>query len=707
MELLTERYIVATDVGGTCTDTVVFAAGKGLHMGKVLSTPANFADGVLASVASAADAMNLTLDQLLDDTDLFVHGSTVVDNAIYTRGGSLTGLITTQGFEDTLPSTRGPAGRWAGLTESGLKHPVLTERAQPLVTEQLIRGVPERVDYKGAVLKELDEGAAENAIRYLIEHRGVEAIAVCLLWSFYNPEHEIRIADIVRRLSPSTYVTVSSAVAPIPGEYERSSTTVINAYCGRLVDGYLNDLQRRLTANGYGGPVLVMQGYGGLLPVSDALTRPIGMLESGPAAGVIGSKYLGELMGDGNIIAADMGGTTFKVGVIQQGELEYARNPLVDRFHYIAPKIEVVSIGAGGGSIITLDSRTHLPRVGPRSAGADPGPVCYGRGGNESTLTDVLLLCGYMDPETFLGGTITLDKERARRVFVRDISEPMGVSIEEAAFGIYQIAIEQTAGLIREVTVERGVDPRDFVLHSFGGCCGMVCGLFGEDLNVRRIIVPYTASVNCAFGMVSADIVHEYATTAIVQAPAEASKLNKIFDMMFQRALKQLQSDGFGGERIRLERSVDLRYMRQVHEVTTPIGADGDLTDQDVETLVNDFERLYQRKYGPGSTYRGAGVEMTMFRLKARGLMPRPGIAGEKLKGRDASKALVGNRPIYVPRRGGMSPAAIYHFERLVPGNVINGPAVILTDITTIVIQHGHHGHLDEFRNIVIELRRH
>jgi N-methylhydantoinase A len=704
---LSARYVVATDVGGTCTDTVVIAAGKRLHLGKVLSTPANFAQGVLSSIASAADAMEITVGELMQNTELFVHGSTVIDNAIYTRSGSLTGLITTRGFEDTLPSTRGPAGRWAGLTESGLKHPVLTERAPPLVTEDLICGVPERVDYKGAVLKELDEKAAADAIRYLVENKRVEAIAICLLWSFYNPDHEIRIAELVRRLSPSTYVTMSNTVAPVPGEYERTSTTVINAYCGRLVDGYLTDLQARLTGVGYGGPILVMQGYGGLLPVSEALTRPIGMLESGPAAGIIGSKYLGELMGDENVIAADMGGTTFKVGVIQQGELEYARAPLVDRFHYVAPKIEVVSIGAGGGSIITLDARTRLPRVGPRSAGADPGPVCYGRGGDESTLTDVLLLCGYMDPKTFLGGAIPLDPDAARRAFVRDICNPMGVSVEEAAFGIYKIAVEQTSALIREVTVERGVDPRDFVLHSFGGCCGMMCGLFGEDLNVQRIIVPYTASVNCAFGMVSADIVHEYAISAVIQAPTEAAKLNKIFEMMLPRAVKQLASEGFSADRIRLERSVDLRYMRQVHEVTTPIVAEGELNDQDVETLVNDFEHLYRRKYGPGSTYRGAGVEMTMFRMKARGVMPRPVVAREKLQSTVASDALVDRRAIYVPRRGGMCSADIYHFDRLAPGNIVDGPAVILTDITTIVIQDGHRGYLDELRNVVIEIGAH
>lgn len=699
-----QSYVVATDVGGTCTDTVVFAVGEDVHLGKVLSTPPNFADGVLSSVASAAEAMGLTVAELFGRTSLFVHGSTVVDNAIYTRDGRPTGLITTEGFEDTLPSTRGPAGRWAGLSEDGLKHPVLTERAEPLVGESRIVGVPERVDYKGAVLRSLDEEAVRNAVRRLVSEQGVEAIAVSLLWSFHNPEHEQRVAAIVRDESPDTYVTLSSAIAPVPGEYERTSTTVINAYAGRLVHDYLTHLQRKLREAGYDGPVLVMQGYGGLLPAEEAAERSIGMLECGPAAGVIGSRYLGELMGDENVIAVDMGGTTFKVGVIQDGEIEYARSPLVDRFHYVATKIEVVSIGAGGGSIITLDERTGIPRVGPRSAGADPGPICYGRGGTEPTLTDVMVLCGYLDPTTFLRGTMRLDVEAARSAFAQTIAGPMGMAVEDAAFGIYQIAIAQTSGLIREVTVERGVDPRDFVLHAFGGSCGLMCALFGEELSVKRVIVPYTAAVNCAFGLVSADIVHEHAITATLQAPVDAEKVNKIFESMVPRAVEQLRREGFEGDRIRLDRSVDLRYMRQVHEVTTPVRNGQRLGDADVATLVQDFERLYERKYGPGSTYRGAGVEMTMFRLSARGLITRPEIRPEPLKGSDARAAQMGRREIFVAKRDGLAAADVYDFNRLKPGNVVTGPAVLHTPITTIVVQDKQVARLDEFRNVVIEL---
>jgi N-methylhydantoinase A len=315
-----------------------------------------------------------------------------------------------------------------------------------------------------------------------------------------------------------------------------------------------------------------------------------------------------------------------------------------------------------------------------------------------------MVLCGYLDPATFLRGTMRLDVDAARSAFARTIAGPMGMAVEDAAFGIYQIAIAQTSGLIREVTVERGVDPRDFVLHAFGGSCGLMCALFGEELSVQRVIVPYTAAVNCAFGLVSADIVHEHAITATLQAPVDAEKVNKIFDSMVPRAVAQLRREGFDGDRVRLDRSVDLRYMRQVHEVTTPVRNGHRLEDADVATLVQDFERLYERKYGPGSTYRGAGVEMTMFRLSARGLITRPEIRPESLKASDARAAQVGRREIFVAKRDGLAPADIYDFNRLEPGNVVTGPAVLHTPITTIVVQDEQVARLDEFRNVVIEL---
>lgn len=690
------RYVVATDVGGTCTDTVIFDTSGAVYFGKALSTPPNFADGVLDSIASAARAAGIDADDVLAATQLFTHGSTVVDNTLLTRAGARTGLITTEGFEDTLHVTRGAYGRWAGQTEDQIKHVVASDRPEPLVAMGEIRGVPERVDYKGEVIRELDEGAVEAAIRHLVENRNVEAVAVCFLWSFFNPGHEQKVRQIMARVAPDIYVTLSSEIAPIPGEYERTSTTVINAYAGRIASDYLGELAAKLGGRGYGGAVLVMQGYGGLLPASEAAGRAVGMIESGPAAGIIGSKFLGDLIGDSNIIAADMGGTTFKVGVIEDGEIGYGREPMIDRFHYLAPKIDVVSIGAGGGSIVALDPGTNVPRVGPQSAGALPGPVCYGRGGTEPTLTDVAALAGYLDPAIFLGGDMTLDIDAARRVFDEKIAKPLALSVEAAAIGIMRVAAAQITDLIHEITVERGLDPREFVLHAFGGMCPILSGLFGRDLNVKRIVVPYAAAVNCAFGLASADIVHEYSVTKTLPMPSPPEELNAIFDPMIEAARTQLGDEGFDLDDMRFERAVDLRYGLQVHEVTTPVRSDASFTEDGVEALAAEFESLYERRYGKGSAYRDAGIEMTMFRLTARGIVARPELQAAALEGQDGEAARMGTRDIFVEGHDGLAPAAIYDFEKLRPGNTVSGPAVIHTPITTIVLQDKQSGRLDQ-----------
>ncbi|MFM8350284.1 MAG: hydantoinase/oxoprolinase family protein [Actinomycetales bacterium] len=696
------KYLVATDVGGTCTDTVVFAAGEPIHLGKALSTPPNFADGVLDSVRSAASSMGLSLQELLGQTSLFVHGSTVVDNAIFTRDGARVGLITTEGFEDTVLITRGGYGRWGGLTEDRMKNMVHTDRAQPLVRAGCIVGVPERVDYKCAAIRELDDAAIEQALQQLLD-QGIDAVAVSFLWSFYNPTHEQQVRSVLAKINPDLYCTLSSDIAPTPGEYERTSTTVINAYAGDIARNYIRSLEGLLAQSGYSGPVMIMQGYGGLLPASEAAERAIGMLECGPAAGVIGSRALGEALGQPDVIATDMGGTTFKVSVIQGGQIEYAREPMVDRYHYTQPKIEVVSIGAGGGSIVWLEEGSLAPRVGPRSAGSRPGPVCYGLGGEEPTLTDVFMLIGYMDPNIFLGGTMTLDMARAREVFEAKIARPLGLSVEEAAFGVYRVATAQITDLIREITVERGLDPRDFVLHAFGGSCGMVCGMFGAELNVQKMVIPYTASVNCAFGLVSADIVHEYSAVAVLPVPSPAETVNEIFEPMRQRALAVLAEEGFTGDQVQLDLSIDLRYSRQVHQVTTPVRGSYPLGTADLETLADDFEALYERKFGKGSAFREAGIEMTQFRLSARGLMVRPELLPTPVDGPDPTAARIGRRQIFVDARSAMVESDIYDFELLKNGNVVAGPAVIHTPITTIVVQEHQRAVVDAFRNVVIE----
>lgn len=699
-------YLVATDVGGTCTDTIVVSSSGEITIGKALSTPPDFATGVLNSIRSATDVMQLSLSQVLEKTTLFIHGSTVVDNTVFTREGSRTGLVTTQGFEDALLVTRGAYGRWSGLTEEGIKNPVKTSRAPALVDPAAIVGIRERVDCDGDVVEPIELAGAREAIRYLVQDQKVDAIAVAFLWSFYNPSHEQAIRKLVDEVAPGTYVTLSSDIAPVPGEYERASTTVINAYAGRVTGDYLKALGELLSQAGYHGQTMVMQGYGGLLPVEEAAVRAVGMIECGPAAGVIGAKFLGDAMGDLDIIAADMGGTTFKVGVIQNGELEYAREPMVDRFHYVAPKIDVVSIGAGGGSIIQLDPKTKLPTVGPQSAGSRPGPICYGLGGQEPTLTDVMMLIGYMDSGHFLRGSMPLDIETTRRIFKEKIADPLGTSVEEAAIGIYRIASAQITDLIRKITVERGLDPRDFVLHSFGGTCGMLASAFGEELSVRRIVIPYTASVNCAFGLVTADVRHEYSVTKTIQSDAPADEINSVFEPLMEKAVRQLATEGFAADSIAMNWAVDFRYRRQVHEVTTPVRAQTPLTDEGLKSLVADFEGLYERKFGRGSAYREAGIEMTMFRLTASGLLKRPKIPRLAEGSADASAARIGSRRIFVERRNSLADGAIYDFDRLKPGNRLEGPAVIHTPITTIAVQEGQTARMDGYRNIVLEMER-
>tara|TARA_Y100001934_G_C12383323_1_gene793948 strand:+ start:2989 stop:5109 length:2121 start_codon:yes stop_codon:yes gene_type:complete len=701
--IVKDKYIIATDVGGTCTDTVIIASGEPILVGKSLSTPPNFANGIINSIKDAAKNGSLDINSLFKSCRFFVHGSTVVDNTLLTRDGAKTGLITTEGFEDTLLITRGAYGRWGGLTEDGIKHPVSTNRADPLVPGDRIKGIIERVDYKGHILRELDLDQAESSIRDLIENHKVNALAVCLLWSFFNPLHEQKVKEIVRSISPETYVSLSSEIAPVPGEYERTSTTVINAYAGRIIENYLQSLSSKLRDHGYDGEILVMQGYGGLLPAIEASNKAVGMLECGPAAGVIGSRYLGSLMGDENIIAADMGGTTFKVGVIQNGELRHAREPMVDRFHYVAPKLDVVSIGAGGGSIISIDPRTNVPVIGPQSAGAFPGPVCYGQGGEEPTLTDVMMLIGYMDPDRFLGGSVPLNIKLAKHIFKAKIADPLGLDVDEAAVGIYRIAAAQITDLIHEITVEQGLDPRDYVLHAFGGSCPLLCSMFGAELQVKKIVVPYTASVNCAFGLVSADVIHEYTHTETFSVPCDINKVNSIFEPMIKKAQNQLKADGFIDKTISMEWSIDLRYARQVHEVTTLIKGVTPLNKDSMNLLIKHFEELYERRYGKGSAYRDAGIEMTMFRLTAKGLVERPSVERLPINSKDYSEAIIDNRKIFVDLHNGLKESPVLDFDKILPGNAFSGPVLIHTPITTIVIQEGQTGHMDDLKNIIIE----
>ncbi|MEM7466593.1 MAG: hydantoinase/oxoprolinase family protein [Pseudomonadota bacterium] len=695
-------FVIATDVGGTCTDTVIVSSNGEIHLGKVLSTPPNFAIGVIASVDNAAGKMGYPLAEVLAQATLFIHGSTVVDNTIITRSGAKTGLVTTKGFEDTLRVTRGAFGRWGGLNEAQIKHPVATDRAVPLAAFSATIGAAERVDYKGGVVEQLDEPEIRATLKNLIHHESLEAIAVCLLWSFKNSQHERFIRKIIEEIAPQCYVTLSSDIAPVPGEYERTSTTVINAYAGKVVRDYINDLEIKLREYNYSGPLLIMQGHGGLLNAEHAAERAVSLIECGPVAGLIGSQYIGARLEQDDIIAVDMGGTTSKVGVIRSQSLSLDDQPMVDRFHYSAPKVEVVSIGAGGGSLVSLEAGTNVPQVGPESAGSLPGPICYGNGGTVPTLTDVMLIIGYMAGDYFLGGQHKLDIEAAQNRFAKEIAEPLGLSVREAAAGIFRIACSQMSDLIHQITVERGLDPREFVLHAFGGTCPMLASTFAEELRVKKIVIPYTASVNCAFGMTTADVVHEFAETNIIALPTTANDIAAAFKPLLADAKKSLAADNFSSSESEYRCAVGMRYRLQVHELIVPIA--GIPQDQaGVEKLMDDFEQLYEQRYGKGSAYKEAGMEITQCRVSAHGLMPRPALFSGSADNSKVDDAKITEREIFVEKSQSFAKADIYDFTKLQAGHVIRGPAVIHTPVTTIVIQEVQHATIDQYMNTVIE----
>ncbi|MDP2727127.1 MAG: hydantoinase/oxoprolinase family protein, partial [Dehalococcoidia bacterium] len=387
-------YFVGVDTGGTFTDCVIMDGDGKLVLGKSPSTPPDFAVGVLGAVGVAAESMGLTLEDLLQQTVLFTHGTTVATNAMLTRSGARTGLITTEGFEDTIIMMRA-IGRVVGLTEEEIKHMVATNKPVPIVPRTLIKGVTERVDYKGAVLRALDKEAARRAIKELVDE-GVEAIAVCFLWSFMNPTHEREVLRLIKEMYPGVFASISSDLTPKLGEYERTATAAINAYVGPATSRYIASFSDQLKGKGFAYVPLIMQAYGGCLPADRAVERPVEMIGSGPAGGVIGSKFMAELMGHNNVITTDVGGTSFDVGLIYGGVPELAKEPSIGQYRLMVPSIEIKSIGAGGGSIAWVEPVTNLLKVGPRSAGARPGPVCYDAGGTDPTVTDADLVLGYL-----------------------------------------------------------------------------------------------------------------------------------------------------------------------------------------------------------------------------------------------------------------------------------------------------------------------
>lgn len=696
------RYIIGIDTGGTFTDVTVLSPDGETFINKAPTTPGDFSSGVMNALEVTAQSMGIDRESLLCQAIVLKHGTTVATNAMITRTGSTVGLLTTRGHEDAAFIMRA-VGRIDGLEDSDVRHVSKVEKPVPLVDRRNVRGIAERLDFRGDVLAPLDEADARAAIAELVDERGVDAIAICLLFSWRNPAHELRVAELVQEMYPGRAipVTPSHKLAPIAGEYARLNTAVANAFLARTISDYVGELTRKLHAESLRDDgVMMMQGNGGIVR-PDEMTA-IGTLQSGPAGGMIATEFVAKKLGHLNVITTDMGGTSFDVGLLTSGALHYAREPIVERARLLQPLIEVESIGAGGGTIARVDPLTNRLLVGPKSAGADPGPIAYGMGGEAVTITDANIVLGYIDPDYFLGGRRSLDRAAAESAIRRLIAEPLGLSPVEAAAGIYDVVNSKMSDLIRKQVVRSGYTPEEFVVYAFGGAGPVHAAAFGADLGIQKIYVFPMSPVFSAFGVATADVIHTTIKTTTYVAPIDMEALNAELEGVENALTAVMSREGFEATDVTFRRTLYMRYTRQTNDVELQIPRTS-LSAADLPKIERMFNEKYETLYGAGSTHSEAGIEVMSISVDAIGRTPKPSLKAYPMKTDDATAARKGARLAYFTgETNGFVETAIYDYRMLEPGNKLIGPAIIETPFTSVVVPPGVHVELDQFRNIVL-----
>lgn len=696
-------YLVGVDIGGTFTDCVAIDSQGTVTTAKSPSVPGQYATGMINAIGAVADRLGVERTAFFKRISKLSHGTTVGTNAVVQKRGAKIGLITTKGHNDVLHIMRGSRGV-SGHDVQRIVHFPEGGKPDPIVPRRLIEGISERVDCFGAVVVPLNEAEAEAAIHRLV-NAGVEAIAICFLWSFLHPEHERRVRDMVRRMAPEMFVTCSADLVPKWGEYERTTAVVINAYIGPLTSGYLRNLGSTLVDLGYNQPLQITQCGGGTIPLDAATESPILTLDSGPVSGVTGSLYLGRVMGHPNIITTDMGGTSFDVGIIVDNEPLYSSTSSVNQYEYFIPKVDIRAIGAGGGSLVRIDDATRSIRVGPESAGASPGPICYERGGTIPTVTDANIVLGYLDPNNFAGGRMTLNKAKAEAA-IKEVADRLSMSVMECSSGITKIAEFQMADLIRQTTVGKGFDPRDFVLYAFGGAGPAHAGVFARELGVKTIIIPQreTASTWCAFGAAAADVLHVHEKVDIMVSPFEPSRIKSGIDTMLEAARKRMAHEGVPDERQNYALSLDMRHKGQINEVE--IAVDWLSPPDDFETpLRNAFYQRYEQLYGSGSSFAGARREIVTLRIRATASSPRPTLqTATEMTGVVPSNAGRQPRPMYWDELKTSINTPVYDGLALKPGNRVAGPTVVETPDTSVVVRPGQALSVDALSNFELHI---
>jgi N-methylhydantoinase A len=682
------RYIVAVDIGGTFSDLVCLDRETGeIRNAKVPSTPPTFIDGVI----DALDKAQVPPPEMV----VFKHGSTIATNAIIQRAGAKTALVTTEGFRDVLLAGR--ADRTDHFDLSSLESP-------PLVPRRDILGVRERVDADGNPVVALDEQSLERAIE-LLRKRGVEAVAVVFLNSFMHPEHERRTLQAIVDALPDAYACCSYDILPELKEFERTSTTVANAYIGPIVDRYLSNLTTRLDEWGFRNQTFIIHSGGGVMSLDAARRLPARTCMSGPPGGAVGAAYIGSLAGFPNVLGLDMGGTSCDLAVISGGQPEHHAGWKIE--HKIPvqfPAIDVSTIGAGGGTIAWIDKVGTL-RSGPQSAGARPGPAAYGTGGAEPTNTDANLVLGRLNPATFLGGDLEVDIDLAREAIERRIAEPLGLSAEEAAEGVLRVSNANMVDAARLITVERGRDPRDYALMAFGGAGPVHAAYCAGELNIPYVLVPRNPGLASAFGQLRVEIRDDY-QRAMLKKHSEVTPelLESLFAEMEEQAAGTLQREGLSAEEITLERSVDLKYYPQTTYLNFAVPDGGAIAKETVDRLVELFLERHEQEFGYSVPLEFTSVEFVNARLTATGPAPVGELAEDPETG-TAEAALVGTRQVHFAEAGGWVETAVYDREALKKGSRLNGPAIVEQADSTTVVPPGATVEVDGYSNLIMDVR--
>ena len=685
---------MGVDTGGTFTDCVVIDEKGKIHSFKELSTPRDPSIGLYNVIRKAADFFGKSFKDFLGELDFFAHGTTVATNTLLTGTGAVTGLILTKGFRDTIEMRRAHKDNiW------DLALPVPT----PLVPRYLRRGIEERIDYKGDVVTELNEADIREACR-IYKRNNVAAVAVCTLFSFLNDAHEQRIREIVQEELPDAFISISSEVLPQIREYERSSTTVANAYVGPKLTVYLETLEQRLKDDGLSRAFYVTASNGGVMTADTAIRHASATLLSGPAAGAVGAIYFAELLNRRNLILMDMGGTSFDVTLIHDAGVTLSTEGEIAGYRVAKPMIDIHTVGAGGGSIAWMDDGGML-KVGPASAGSDPGPVCYKLGGQEPAVTDANLLLGYLNKDFFLGGEMDVDADAAAEIVKQKIAGPLGISVPEAAAGIFRIINQNMADAAKVVSVQKGHDPREFTLVSAGGACSIHACKIAEELGAKSVIVPKAASVFCALGMLESDIKLDNVKTYNATIPGiDLEDFNKVIVEVEKKALSELLQEGVEAERATLLRHLDMRYVGQHHEVTVDIPAGCVIEESHLEEIANAFHKAHEKLYTYSTPENP--LEVMGLRVTAVGAVDKAVMAQEEQGVSELKDAFKNKRQAWFEDgdgTGGFMDVDVYDRNKLVTGHRIEGPAIIEERITTVIVHPGWVLTVDEYGNIILE----